>query len=205
METGSSKSLYTLIAVVIFGIFLALSYWLFGDQLQGVLGSVTGDASYTMDRKLSITLGEEIGEPKDWKSHLTSSYSNSNGVITFGSNGTIRAGIYIDKPLIEANEDYYVSYDITKVSGNVTSIGGHDMYAIGDEIYLDGVKKSPGMFEGVPYPNDNVTHHVEYWFNSNNIATDLTDKTVYIQPNRTAFGAVYVVRVENVQLVKLNN
>lgn len=31
METGSNKSLFTYVAVVIFGIFLSLSYWLFQD------------------------------------------------------------------------------------------------------------------------------------------------------------------------------
>lgn len=31
METGSNKSLFTYVAVVIFGIFLGLSYWLFQD------------------------------------------------------------------------------------------------------------------------------------------------------------------------------
>ena len=203
MESGSNKSLFTLIAVVIFGIFLALSYWLFGDQLQGVLGSVTGEASYTTERKLSITLGEEIGEPVDWKSRFTTSFNVSNDVITFSSNGTTYTGIFMDKPLMEDNEEYYLSFDITKVSGNITSIGGHDMYATGDEVYLDGVKKSTGMYLGVPYPNDTVTHHVEYWFNSNGLDTDI-DKSVFIQPNRSGYGATYTARIENVQLVKLN-
>ena len=40
MEVGSNKSLFTLISVVIFGIFLSLSYWLFQDELKDVLADV---------------------------------------------------------------------------------------------------------------------------------------------------------------------
>lgn len=36
MDSGSYKALYILLAVVIFGIFLSLSYWLFQDQLKVV-------------------------------------------------------------------------------------------------------------------------------------------------------------------------
>ena len=56
IETGSSKSLFTMIAVVIFGIFLSLSYWLFQDEMQGVLASVVDGVNsvtlVTMDKTL---------------------------------------------------------------------------------------------------------------------------------------------------------
>ena len=39
MESGSNKSLFTLIAVVVFGIFLSLSYWMFQDEFKGVLAN----------------------------------------------------------------------------------------------------------------------------------------------------------------------
>lgn len=52
MESGSNKSLYTLIAVVIFGIFLSLSYFLFQDNLKGILASVTEGVEETMILKL---------------------------------------------------------------------------------------------------------------------------------------------------------
>ena len=45
METGSNKSLYTLIAVVVFGIFLSLSYYLFQDQMKSTLASVLDKTS----------------------------------------------------------------------------------------------------------------------------------------------------------------
>lgn len=52
MDTGSNKSLYTLIAVVIFGIFLSLSYFLLQDQLKGVLASVLDGTSEMTSLKL---------------------------------------------------------------------------------------------------------------------------------------------------------
>ena len=45
MEQGTNKSLFTLIAVVVFGIFLSLSYWLFQEQFKSVLGSVVEGTS----------------------------------------------------------------------------------------------------------------------------------------------------------------
>lgn len=56
MEIGSNKSLYTLIAVVVFGIFLSLSYYLYQDQLKGVLASVLDKTSQSVDRKLVSNL-----------------------------------------------------------------------------------------------------------------------------------------------------
>ena len=52
MDTGSNKSLFTLLAVVIFGIFLSLSYYLFKDQLKGVLASVMFNTSEMTSKKL---------------------------------------------------------------------------------------------------------------------------------------------------------
>lgn len=43
MESGANKSLFTLLAIVIFGVFISLSYFLFQDQLRNVLADVTGN------------------------------------------------------------------------------------------------------------------------------------------------------------------
>ena len=53
MEAGSNKSLFTLITVVIFGVFLALSYWMFQDELKSVLGSVIDNTSEMTSIKLN--------------------------------------------------------------------------------------------------------------------------------------------------------
>lgn len=56
METGSNKSLFTLIAVVVFGIFLSLSYLLFQDNLKGVLANVMDKSSQSISRNLDYSL-----------------------------------------------------------------------------------------------------------------------------------------------------
>jgi hypothetical protein len=60
METGSNKSLFTLIAVVIFGIFLSLSYWLFQDQFKGVLASVFNGVSTSTVVRMEDTLNPAV-------------------------------------------------------------------------------------------------------------------------------------------------
>jgi hypothetical protein len=52
LETGSNKSLFTLIAVVIFGVFLSLSYWLFQDELKSVLATVLADTRSSINIKM---------------------------------------------------------------------------------------------------------------------------------------------------------
>ena len=85
MDTGSNKSLFTLLAVVIFGIFLSLSYWMFQDELPSVIATVTGNSSnkinvlmqgtlyeptelsdpvYIEDKDLALAITDELGLPK---------------------------------------------------------------------------------------------------------------------------------------------
>lgn len=49
MDNASNKGLYTLIAIVVFGIFISLSYWLFQDQMKSVLADVMGSATTKVD------------------------------------------------------------------------------------------------------------------------------------------------------------
>lgn len=51
MDSGTNKGLFTLITVVIFGIFLSISYWLFQDSLKGVLADVLDKTSQSVDSK----------------------------------------------------------------------------------------------------------------------------------------------------------
>ena len=40
MDDGANKALFVLIAVVIFGIFLAIAYWMFQDEFKSILEGV---------------------------------------------------------------------------------------------------------------------------------------------------------------------
>ena len=52
MEIGTNKSLFTLIAVVIFGFFLSLSYWMFQSELPSVLASVFDKTSIVTNKRI---------------------------------------------------------------------------------------------------------------------------------------------------------
>ena len=51
METGINKSLFTLLGVVVFGVFLSLSYFLFQDQLQSIVATTTEKTGLRTTRK----------------------------------------------------------------------------------------------------------------------------------------------------------
>ena len=58
MESGSNKSLFTLLAVIVFGIFLSLSYFLFKDNLKGVLADVMNKSSVTISQKMEYEFSD---------------------------------------------------------------------------------------------------------------------------------------------------
>jgi hypothetical protein len=74
MDTGSNKSLFTLIAVVIFGIFLSLSYWLFQDELKNVLANVMDKTSQSVNTKLNETLTTNVLKNADLKKSYIGNY-----------------------------------------------------------------------------------------------------------------------------------
>ena len=113
MEQGSNKSLFTLIAVVIFGIFLSLSYWLFQDELKSVLADVMDSTSemtsiklenngkLTTDEKYfnvtvtggSVTINEFTATKGEIKNVIIPAYIDGLPVTTIGVNAFRNKGI----------------------------------------------------------------------------------------------------------------
>ena len=54
MDNASNKGLYTLIAIVVFGIFISLSYWLFQDQMKNVLADVMFKTSIATSHQILV-------------------------------------------------------------------------------------------------------------------------------------------------------
>ena len=126
MDNASNKGLYTLIAVVVFGIFLSLSYFLFQDQMKVVLGTVLDKTSQSVDRNLYINLEATspyfFGTVPNAQGTLTiTSYDTSGGkaiIIPSEINGIKVTGIATDA---------FRSKGLTSVEipNSVTSIGNY--------------------------------------------------------------------------------
>lgn len=204
MDNASNNGLYTLIAIVVFGIFLSLSYWLFQDQMKSVLAGVMGDVSTKVGE---LVIGGNYVQLEDLSFFplRISDYSAINGVFEFSSTGLDWAGLGITADNFERNKTYSLNFTITKLSGNITNLGGHSIISDYSEVYIDGVLKQGTWVSGDPiYPNDNLPHRVQVIFNSNNW-TSTGNKNIYIQPNRNHTGdytKVFTVRVEDLSLIK---
>lgn len=96
METGSNKSLFTLIAVVIFGIFLSLSYWLFKDEMKNVLANVLDKTSESVNNKLEISLDalgfEFKGDSFDNETKQLTNIAGFDSLVAYNFAGTALSG-----------------------------------------------------------------------------------------------------------------
>lgn len=110
MTDGASQGLYIVIAVIIFGIFVTISYMLFGDKLQTALGSIFSDSTeetqYNLKDEFNIKhVGEET---KDSNGNLTGfaklTGENSNSYVHYVK--TSSTTVYIQE-IVTKTEDSY--------------------------------------------------------------------------------------------------
>lgn len=52
MDEGASKALFILIAIIIFGIFVVIAYWLFEDEIKELLENMMGSATGLVEENL---------------------------------------------------------------------------------------------------------------------------------------------------------
>ena len=201
METGSNKSLFTLIAVVIFGIVLSLSYWLFQDEMQNVLATV-------MDKTGERTLV------------LLDTYKTiyESPEVTFNRTGSGAGPIISLKPLdYKLKEEYVLTFDLTLNSGQLVTIGGHLLGTVEDcKVYVNGVLKSTNhtliyntWYSGVPVKMDvNDTISVRVEFTQETPCWQYADNPIKIQPNRdwntlnSGYNYDYNVSIRNIKIAQ---
>lgn len=180
METGSNKSLYTLIAVVVFGIFLSLSYFLFQDSLKGVLADVMSKTSQSTS--MHIVNADNLYSPSNIRDYYGGNYSiYSDGSILYSATvGSFwGAGFGIGQDVIKADRLYSVSFDMQVLSGRVYRQSGHLSGVNHVKSYLDGVLVGSSdtllvdtnlannfVLGSIVYPADNAVHHVEVQFDT---------------------------------------
>lgn len=123
MDGGSNKALFTLLAVIIFGIFLSLSYWLFQGEFKLILADVMDSAAQSTDVKLSTLFNSEV-QPTPANYFI---FEPSTGTIT----GYLDAGpkdviipTTIDGITVKELGNYaFRNKLLTSVTNTVTSIG----------------------------------------------------------------------------------
>lgn len=163
METGSNKSLYTLIAVVVFGIFLSLSYYLYQDQLKSVLADVMNKSSLTTSIKLDnngLIPTPEVFFTSTVLADGTCSITNYTGlskdviipatingvkVTTIGSTAFYRKGLTsLTLPYTLTRIDNGIEEGVGAFSGNnlaIVTIPDSVTYVGSDAFYGSNVKK----------------------------------------------------------------
>ncbi len=212
MTEGTSQGLFVVVAIVIFGIFIGLSYTLFGDTLKPALVNLFEQATkdttnkinkysnnlFTMDDLTVWTVGSEV------RGNIVS--KTKNEIILKPTLSKLSAeryfgGLVIDSHFLEANKNYILSFDILLDEGTISMIGGHIHIASKQEVYLDGKLYEVPFTTGVPIPNDEKVHHIDVFFNSNkwDEISDSYNRSIYIQPNRGTYLTDYRVNFSNIE------
>ena len=128
-------------------------------------------------------------------------------------------GFYFTSDVYEAGKSYVLTFDFQKLEGEVHGLGGHMNVASQSTVYMDGARvdswvgvnsKSNEWDIARKYPNDSKKRHIEVYFTIREDYHIITDKNIYIQPNRagvvpnyTDNGYDYKVLIENVALYEL--
>lgn len=159
-------------------------------------------ARLTNDNKL--ILKNELYEYPEGKRNLVT----VNQIGFWGSGGTSRqgfkfilnptnktAGLVFNKSLFKENRRYVLSFKIKKLSGSITTIGGHSVAfgTDGGDVYIDGNFVGQGYRGGVPFPNDTNEHLVTVFLHPFN--PGVSDANLYIQPNRMTYETDYSAEI----------
>lgn len=210
MESGSNKSLYTLIAVVVFGIFLSLSYFLFQDQLKGVLASVTQRTSEHTETYLKPRPIEYVYADSTSIKVVADKFSDSYTLTSTGSGGG--SIIPLTKLDYVLTKEYVLSFDITLNSGSIQTLGGH-LQGVA-KVYINDVLTPERTYIGAnPWASGvpvnlpiGSTLHVNVVFSQPNWDTQYADSPIKIQPNRdwgsinNGYGSPYSATITNLSI-----
>ncbi len=145
MTNGTSQGLFIVVAIIIFGIFIGLTYTLFGSEglsndLKGIFDNALEDALTTLD-------SSDVAK-KDYTWNEV--YSEENIEFKLLEKQTA----YDLKPTLpfkmldyEQDKTFKVSFDITLNSGTLNSIGGHNHMSANQMLLING-KRVQGKYQG---------------------------------------------------------
>ena len=211
MTDGSSQGLFVVVAVVIFGIFVAIAYTIFEDNLRPALSSVFNIA---IEQTNDILFSEV--SLRDWKPvGTTNDFEYTETGVIYSTDGY--GGIVVDNRfLLRTYKNYRLSFDIQLLEGRIYAIGGHLLnsdHLQSPELTPDIVKIDGVVVEGADwkintafYEFDNEVHNVEVLFTTD--GNTFKDERLYIQPNRyfgqdttiKKYDSPYKVEIANLEL-----
>lgn len=150
MTNGASQGLFVIVAVVIFGIFVLISYLLFGDKLKTSLGAIFDDsisqAEFVVsnpelkDAKLNVEYRTDIGDDSSGSSFETAYNGTLNIKKTMDFNGTDKTFHFLTfTTLVTSDKDIR----ITNVVGTITDKNGNRPLSVaaGNAVVTEGGKK----------------------------------------------------------------
>ncbi|MEK4922032.1 phage tail spike protein [Cytobacillus sp. FSL R5-0569] len=111
---------------------------------------------------------------------------------TMESMGSSGAGLRLSNTIFKPFTEYILAFKIRKISGNITTMGGHSQLSSGNpvSVYRNNELVSDVWTVGSPYPNDEEIYDYEIHFTTNGMTA--TDTHLYIQPNRSSGSGGYV-------------
>lgn len=160
MTDGTSQGLFIVVAIVIFGVFVALSHQVFGNTLTDSLHHLVHTAvtqedtreweevEYTMSARQGDSNSEIIEYMGDGV-HMRSTGLHGNG-----------EGLMIHSSTFEPNNEYKLTFTVHRLDGNIGSVGGHLHFAHDNKVFADGRLLRRGYRSSNAY--DNSKDSVDY-------------------------------------------
>lgn len=205
MTDGTSQGLFIVVATVIFGIFVALSYTVFGDVLAGGTVNIFDSA---------------IEEVEDIQLDRKAIFRESNVSASSEGRSTIE-NYQFPAHLFEQDGSYTIVFDIEVLSGELASIRGHLHSSTNPRLFINGVEHvhptttwrvfSTGLAFDEPF-KEGETVRFELVFDANRYDNPLqhTNPFVSIEPNqhmshdgyRQIHNVTTSINYRNIRLIK---
>lgn len=169
MTDGTSQGLFIVVAIVIFGIFVSLSYTVFGDGLGNSLPDMVSTAvSKPMsERWVEVDLTSRVS--RDRQDMEVLDYTDNSVHIRANNTKNNYNGVRIGEEHFEPNNEYRLSFTVHKLDGNIDNIGGHLHFAHRNRLYADGELQPNRFRSGNLYDNSKDSIDYVLYFDSDGL------------------------------------
>lgn len=214
MTDGSSQGLFVIVAVVIFGIFVLISYILFRDNLKTGLSDIFEDSiSDSLDNLHKNLISESSVNVSVANKATTLKGVKHSSKIRLEADGTKTQfdGIQITGKRFKKDTWYKLTYKITVLEGSIEHIGGHIAFIAEDPTQLSRnfSINSDKYTESYTLNRRKLPKSTEYLVSvevlslGNEFKYGISSSGVWIQPNRYLAQGNYKLDVSNIRIVEV--